>query len=234
MNAIGNVRLSKEFDAKDNFEMAIFHARRALNQANKFYKANPSAQIVLASFHYILANTISTYVECNVDEMNNLKPLELPDDDDEDGGQNDYDDEVQDKKSEKKDDDEPEIKSIEEKPAAEAQEEKNELEELADDIMQNFAVALQIISDFCKSDSEESLIANLLIDCKMREGEFAKFYQDVNLALENFRSVIKLCGKYPDGNDRIITSCHFTLGTLLLEMGKREESQTHLRTALDI
>ena len=37
----------------------------------------------MAPFYYCLANALSTYVECNVDEMNNLKPLELPDDDEE-------------------------------------------------------------------------------------------------------------------------------------------------------
>ena len=40
MQAIGNVRLAKEHDAQDKFEMAIFYARRACKNASKFYEQN--------------------------------------------------------------------------------------------------------------------------------------------------------------------------------------------------
>ena len=35
-------------------------------------------EILLAPFYYKLADSLVTYIEFNMDEMNNLKPLELP------------------------------------------------------------------------------------------------------------------------------------------------------------
>ena len=35
-------------------------------------------EILLAPFYYKLADSLVTYIEYNMDEMNNFKPLELP------------------------------------------------------------------------------------------------------------------------------------------------------------
>ena len=45
------------------------------------------------------------------------------------------------------------------------------------DILENFAVAKQIISDFCQGDkTRQDRVPLLLIDVVLREAEFAKFY----------------------------------------------------------
>lgn len=84
LQAVANLRLSKEFDLQDKFEMAIFHVRRASRFASKYYKKcsdQEKMQIVLAPFYYRLGCALGTYVECNVNEMNHLKPLVVPEDD---------------------------------------------------------------------------------------------------------------------------------------------------------
>ena len=78
--AVGHVRLAREFDRADKFELAISHARKAMSAAEAYYKEHQNCQIVLAPFTYVQGKHLATYVEFNVDEMNNLKPLELPDD----------------------------------------------------------------------------------------------------------------------------------------------------------
>ena len=153
--AIGHVRLAREFDRADKFELAISHARKALRSAEVFHQQHENCQIVLAPFTYVQGKYLATYVECNVDEMNNLKPLELPDDSEDDAPAEDPAATAVESKNgasaEKgeKDDDEPEIKSvddgqIEEKPATNAValpvDESNEFEEIAQDIFENFAL----------------------------------------------------------------------------------------------
>ena len=53
--------------------------------------------------------------------------------------------------------------------------------------------------------------------------------------MSNFRRVIELCSKeYPENNERILGSAHFSLGCLQLELGEREESKVNLQAALAI
>jgi hypothetical protein len=39
-----------------------------------------------------------------------------------------------------------------------------------------------------------------MIDCTLREADFAKFYQDLNIARDDYQKVIDLCKKYPENN----------------------------------
>ena len=87
LQAVANLRLWKEFDLQDKFEMAIFHVRRANRFASKYYRRcadQEKMQVVLAPFYYRLGCALGTYVECNVNEMNVLKPLVVPEDELED------------------------------------------------------------------------------------------------------------------------------------------------------
>ena len=143
----------------------------------------------MAPFTYVQGKHLATYVEFNVDEMNNLKPLELPDDSEDEAP---AEEPVESKNGEiaEKDEDEPEIKSekddcqIEEKPAPvnslqamTGGDEENELENMAQDIFENFALTKQIIGDFVSNDkTRQDLMPLLLIDVTLREAEFAKFY----------------------------------------------------------
>jgi hypothetical protein len=55
--------------------------------------------------------------------------------------------------------------------------EENELENMAQDIFENFALTKQIIGDFVSNDkTRQDLMPLLLIDVTLREAEFAKFY----------------------------------------------------------
>ena len=51
------------------------------------------------------------------------------------------------------------------------------MEDLSQDILENFATSLQIIGDFTENDEEkQKLVSTLLIDVTLREAEYAKFY----------------------------------------------------------
>lgn len=71
-------------------------------------------------------------------------------------------------------------------------------------------------------------MSSLLIDCTLREADFAKFYQDTNIASADYQKVIDLCKKYPDNNQRIMGSAYFALGSLQLEMNLREQALYNL------
>ena len=43
-------------------------------------ESHPEYQVLLAPFHFRLADSLATYVELNLNEMNQLKPLRFPDD----------------------------------------------------------------------------------------------------------------------------------------------------------
>lgn len=108
------------------------------------------------------------------------------------------------------------------------------MEELSQDILENFQIALQIIGDFCSQDGEkQELVSGLLIDVTLREAEYAKFYQDFDTAMSGFQKVIEYCSdKYKAGNERILCSAQFGIGYLQLEMGKRDEAKINLDGAL--
>ena len=79
--------MSKEADLKNELELAISFARKAQFKVTKFYESlqnKENYQILLAPFYYKVGSALANYVECNVDEMNNLKPLELPEMEEED------------------------------------------------------------------------------------------------------------------------------------------------------
>ena len=53
--------------------------------------------------------------------------------------------------------------------------EENELENMAQDIFENFALTKQIIGDFVSNDkTRQDLMPLLLIDVTLREAEFAR------------------------------------------------------------
>ena len=73
-----------------------------------------------------------------------------------------------------------------------------------------------------------------MIDCTLREADFAKFYQDLNIAKDDYQKVIDLCKKYPEKNQRILGSAYFALGSLQLEMNLREEALFNLTQASNL
>jgi len=66
--------------------MAIFHNRKATKIIEQLYNLRkevyPEYQILLAPFYYKIGDSLVSYIECNMNEMNVLKPLELPEDPD--------------------------------------------------------------------------------------------------------------------------------------------------------
>lgn len=67
-------------------EMQIFHVRKAAKIIDQLYLVRkekfPEYQVILAPFYFKIGDALSSYVECNLDEMNQLKPLEVPEDPD--------------------------------------------------------------------------------------------------------------------------------------------------------
>ena len=66
--------------------MSIFHYRKAAKIIDQLYllrkEKYPEYQVLLAPFYYRTGDALASYVECNLDAMNVLKPLELPEDPD--------------------------------------------------------------------------------------------------------------------------------------------------------
>lgn len=64
--------------------MAVFHTRKAMKIIEQLYTLRkdqyPEYQVLQAPFYFKVGDSIASYIECNTDEMNNLKPLELPED----------------------------------------------------------------------------------------------------------------------------------------------------------
>lgn len=86
MRALGLQSLSKQCYITDNLEMSIFYAQKASRTIDQLYNVRKEKheeyQILLAPFYYKKADALATYIEFNMDEMNQLKPLIIPDDPD--------------------------------------------------------------------------------------------------------------------------------------------------------
>ena len=54
-------------------------------------------------------------------------------------------------------------------------------------------------------------------------------------ARSSYEKVVDMCaGEFAEGNEKLLGSAHFSLGSLLLEMSKREEARAQLEKALSI
>jgi tetratricopeptide (TPR) repeat protein len=109
-------------------------------------------------------------------------------------------------------------------------------EDLVQAALDNFQLCLQIISDFervapVKTDHQQ-LMLYLQIDCLLRLAELGKQATDYNAAASDFQKVIALCEAYPKNNEDTLTSAVFTLGKLLLDTSKFDESRRHFERAL--
>ena len=103
----------------------------------------PEYQALLAPFYYKIGESLVTYIECNMDEMNNLKPLVLPEDPDEVSQH----DEEEEKVPESSQNSQPIIEDVidsgavkEQSPEKENEPENGEFEDLRDDIFENFGL----------------------------------------------------------------------------------------------
>ena len=80
-------------------EYAILHARKAAKIMDELFvqrkEQYPEYQVLLAGFYYKVGDSLCNYVECNTDEMNQLKPLEMPEEEDEEEDQEDDDGEAE-------------------------------------------------------------------------------------------------------------------------------------------
>ena len=78
--------MSKQYDLLDQIEMSIFHAKKASKIIDQLYMLRKDKyseyQVMLAAFYYKVGDALCTYIELNTDEMNQLKPLNLPEDPD--------------------------------------------------------------------------------------------------------------------------------------------------------
>ena len=83
-NALEQQKIAKQFDQAGMLEMAIHHTRKAVKIIEQLHSLRkdsyPEYQVLMAPFYYKQGELLVSYIECNMNEMNQLKPLELPED----------------------------------------------------------------------------------------------------------------------------------------------------------
>ena len=83
-NALTHCKLAKQFKLMGQYELNIFHFRKAAKIIDQLYvtrKDNyPEYQILLAPFYFKVGDGLATYIELNTNEVGALKPLEIPED----------------------------------------------------------------------------------------------------------------------------------------------------------
>ena len=83
-NATDHARKAKVFELASQSELSIFHYQKASTIIDQLFVTRKDKyedyQILLAPFYFKIGDALATYVELNLDEMNQLKPLELPED----------------------------------------------------------------------------------------------------------------------------------------------------------
>ena len=73
-----------------------------------------------------------------------------------------------------------------------------------------------------------------MIDCFLRKADYAKFYTDIDMAAEDYQNAIKICQKFTKGNERIMSSAYFSLGSLYLDKSDRVTAKINFDQAIQI
>ena len=85
-NALEHAKIAKQFDLAGYLEMSIFHFRKAAKIIDSLYLLRRDKcqeyQVLLAPFYFKVGDSLANFVELNTNEMNQLKPLVLPEDPD--------------------------------------------------------------------------------------------------------------------------------------------------------
>ena len=68
----------------------------------------------------------------------------------------------------------------------------------------------------------------------MRKADYAKFYTDIDMATEDYQNAIKICEKFTSGNERIMSSAYFSLGSLHLDKADRATAKLNFDHAIKI
>ena len=83
-NALTHCKLAKQFKLMGQYELNIFHFRKAAKIIDQLYMTRkekyPEYQIMLAPFYFKVGDSLANYIELNTNEMGALKPLEIPED----------------------------------------------------------------------------------------------------------------------------------------------------------
>ena len=78
------------------------------------------------------------------------------------------------------------------------------------------------------------MLSSLRIDSALRTADYAKMYQDVVNASDNYKKVIDLCVEFPEKNERILGSAYFAMGSLSFEQKKQEEAQDYFTKSIEV
>ena len=85
-NSLTHCKLGKQFKLMGQYEMSIFHFRKAAKIIDQLYMTRkekyPEYQVLLAPFYFKVGDSLANYIELNTNEVGALKPLELPEDPD--------------------------------------------------------------------------------------------------------------------------------------------------------
>ena len=68
----------------------------------------------------------------------------------------------------------------------------------------------------------------------MRKADYAKFYTDIDMATDDYQSAIRICQKFTVGNERIMSSAYFSLGSLFLDKSDRVQAKLNFDHAIKI
>lgn len=60
-----------------------------------------------------------------------------------------------------------------------------------------------------QKDERKKMVSNLMIDCILRRGEYARFYNDIETAKQDYLEAIEICKEFIVGNERTLGSAYF-------------------------
>lgn len=85
-----------------------------------------------------------------------------------------------------------------------------------------------------QKELREKVLSCLMIDCYLRKADYAKFYTDIEMATDDYQNAIRICQKFTSGNERIMSSAYFSLGSLHLDKSDRVNAKLNFDHAIKI
>lgn len=250
--AVTLVNEALELKRKDDFAGAMKAVSKALKRISELVtlrnEVNPDYKVLEAPFIYQQANILTSYIETKSDVFGNVPELQIEESESEsesedqaegegqeaagaaEGEANPAENNEKEEAPENADAEEPKIEDEAVKPDQEEEKQDGEAAgeqgeqgaSMADDAIENFQAAIQLIEDFVNSPqapsnasvSRKKIFSNLLIDTYSRFGDILQFKEFIPEAIANMKLAVDLCSEFPDGNERCMASTLYMIGCL--------------------
>lgn len=230
--AISYVEEGKNYLKKADFARAQKCSEKAFKKMEELYLLrkddNPDYQVLLAPFYYFLGHVTATYLEEATDVLGNLVPLpEVSDSEDEEEKEEPAEQEAQEAGQEtgveeEKEEIDPKIEEEKIDTEIKKKEDKEEDESITiyNLVLEHLSLALQIMTDFILSDKaltaakdvRTRVLKYLLIDATVRRAEIEMFKEQFGESISDYISVIELCMRHKEGNEKTLASSYFSIG----------------------